>query len=258
MKPHTIIQSTVAALMLAFTSNTSAQRPASSASAAEAEARADKLDSMNISFASEAISLPIAKAGELQRKGLTDAELYKQLLSTGKQERLLVLRTKSGQRTVLENVTEYRYPVDFNLSLHPIPQPFDRGAADEKKPVTAAPASLVPQAFEKRDVGDTMEAEPTLSPDAKVVNAQIVVSHVALAKKEKWGQGVGEFEQPQFETQRLSTNFTASVGSSRFIGTLNPPFGNGVAARAEQNVWFCFITTTIAPNNSPAPKKVTR
>lgn len=91
--------------------------------------------------------------------------------------------------------------------------------------------------------------------DAKTVDFQIMVSHVALARREKWGKDITELEQPQFETQKLSTNFTASIGSPRLVGTLNPPFGNGVAARAEQNVWFCFVTPTIAQNNAPAPAK---
>ncbi len=109
--------------------------------------------------------------------------------------------------------------------------------------------------MKKKEVGDTFEAEPTLSPDAMSVDFHLSVSHVALAKREKWGQGVAEVEQPQLETQRLSANITAIVGSPRLVGTLNPVFGNGLAARTEQNVWFCFITPTIGQNNAPTPKK---
>lgn len=207
---------------------------------------------MNISLAYEAFSLPIAKAGELQRKGLTDEELYKEFVSAGKLERLLVLRTKSGQRAILENVTEYRYPAEFSGPQLP------GGVSSDKVPPPLTPPPFGPTAFEKKDAGDTMECEPTLSLDAKSVDFQIAVTHVALARREKWGKGITELEQPQFESQKLSTNFTASIGSPRLIGTLNPPFGNGIAARAEQNVWFCFITPTIAQNNVAAPTKNTR
>ena len=269
MKTHTIIKSAVAAFALAFAPNLPAQTAASGASGPKAEGKAAEpapaptpktqaadLGSMNVSICYEAFSLPIAKAGELQRKGLTDEELYKELLSAVKLERMLVLRTKSGQRAVLDTASEYKYP---NVFMQPEP-PGMLGIVPggEKTPTPTVPLPLAPTSFENKDVGDTMEFEPTLSSDAKAVDVQILVSHTALARREKWGQGLAEVELPQFESQKLMTNITASVGSPRFIGTLNPPFGNGVAARAEQNVWFCFITPSIAQNNIAAPKKITR
>ena len=202
---------------------------------------------MNVSICYEAFSLPIAKAGELQRKGMTDEELYKEVVSTGKLERMLVLRTKSGQRAVVENVTSYIFPTEFTQPQIPCGNP---GNVNVPTPLPVAPT-----AFDKKEVGDTLEGEPTLSQNAKFVDFQIAVSHVALARREKWGQGITELEQPQFESQKLNTNFTASVGSPLLIGTLNPVFGNGLAARAEQNVWFCFITTTLAKNNATSLKK---
>ena len=261
MKRHTIIRSTVAALALAFIPNTHAQitEPDSNATgkvakpvpAPAATPQIANMEAMNVSLTYEAFSLPIAKAGELQRKGLADDELYKELVSSGKLERLLVVRTKAGQRAVLENVTEYKYPTEFT-------EPRIPGDFAGKPEVPTVPLPIAPTAYEKKDVGDTMEFEPALSQEAKAVDVQILVSHTALARREKWGQGLAEVEQPQFESQKLSTNLTASIGSPRFIGTLNPPFGNGAAARAEQNVWFCFITPTIAQNNIAAPKKITR
>ena len=160
---------------------------------------------------------------------------------------MLVLRTKSGQRAVVENVTSYIFPTEFTQPQIPCGNP---GNVNVPTPLPVAPT-----AFDKKEVGDTLEGEPTLSQNAKFVDFQIAVSHVALARREKWGQGITELEQPQFESQKLNTNFTASVGSPLLIGTLNPVFGNGLAARAEQNVWFCFITTTLAKNNATSLKK---
>ena len=254
MKTHTVLKFTVAALALAFATNIPAQTAAPAPNAKGSEAKpapaADpqiaNLETMNVSLAYEAFSLPIAKAGELQRKGMTDEELYKEFVSAGKLERLLVLRTKSGQRAVLENTTYYIYPTEFMMPEIPTPR---------KREISLPIAAT---AYEKKEVGDTFEAEPTLSSDAMSVDMQFSVSHVALAKREKWGQGLAEVEQPQLETQKVSTNITASVGSPRLIGTLNPVFGNGLAARAEQNVWFCFITATVAKNNTAAPGKTAR
>lgn len=262
MKTHTTLKLAVAALVLAFVSNLHAQT-AAGASESKTEAKAAKpapapavdpnaadLGMMNVSITYEAFSLTIAKAGELQRKGLSDEELYKELVSAGKLERLLVLRTKPGQRAVVENVTEYKFPTEFTQPQIPCGNP---GNVNVPTPLPVAPT-----AFEKRDLGDTIEAEPTLSEDAKSVDFQIAISHVALARREKWGKDITELEQPQLETQKLNTNFTASVGSPRFVGTLNPPFGNGAAARAEQNIWFCFITASVTQNNASPHKKSAR
>ena len=270
MNTHTVIKITVAALALALIPNIPAQTSASGASEPKVESKAttpapapaadtEAADSgsMNVSICYEAFSLPIAKAGELQRKGMTDQELYKEVVNIGKLERMLVLRTKSGQRSVLANTSDFRYPTTFNLSEVPIPQQVEIKAEDAKK-VAATSMSLVPMCFEHMDVGDSVEVEPTLSPGFKTVNSQISVSHIAFAKKEKWGEKTVEFEQPQFETQKLNTSFVATVGSPCLIGTLNPPFGNGLAGRTEQNVWFCFITATVTQNNASPQQKSAR
>ena len=269
MNTPAVIKFTVAALALAFVPNIPAQTSASGAPGAKAESKAAEpapapaadtqaadLGSMNVSICYEAFSLPIAKAGELQRKGMTDEELYKELVSAGKLERLLVVRTKPGQRVAIDNVTQYKFPTEF--SAPGVPGGVGDSPPEPNKLAPAVPLPLAPTAFEKIEVGDIMEAEPVLSPDAKSVDFQLMISHVAFAKREKWGQGLAELEQPQIESQKLSTNITASIGSPRFVGTLNPPFGNGLAARAEQNVWFCFITPGIAQNNAPAPTKAAR
>ncbi len=266
MKTHPIVQSALAALaalVLACTPNLSAQTPVAAAPEQKAEAKGAKpaptptvdphaaeLDSMNISLAYEAFSLPIAKAGELQRKGMTDDELYKEVVAAGKLERLLILRTKSGQRAQLENATNYIYPTEFSP-----PQLAGSFMADKTPPPPVPPIPATPTAFGNKEAGDTLEAEPTISKDLKSVDFQFQVSHVRFARREKWGQGLAELEQPLLETQKLTTNVSAAVGSPRLVGTLNPVFGNGLANRTDQHVWLCFITVTIAKDHAAPQKK---
>jgi len=188
---------------------------------------------------------------------MTREEFYKEVVKTGNLERLLVLRTKSGQRAVMENVSELKCPAEFNLSQQPIPQGVELTEKDRKN-VAADSVSLVPMSFERRDPGDILEAEPTLLTGAEAVNLKITVSHVTFTKKEKWGKATVEFEQPQFETQKLTTDFDAPVGSPCLIGTLSPPFGNGLAVRTEQNVWFCFITATVQKKDAKPREKSAR
>jgi hypothetical protein len=276
MKTH-ITKSVVAALALALVTNLHAQTPAArdpfaaGKAAAPApppvtEAQDENAGVVNISLAYEAFSLPIAKAGEIQRKGMPDAELYKELVTTGKLERLLVLRGRSGQRAVLENATEYRYATEFAQAhaMDPVEQP-EAGNDGAKAGQPAVPAKApvgkflalpaTPTAFEMKPVGDSLEMEPTLSPDGKIVDLQIQVTHTAGVGREKWGKGLGEVEQPGFETQKINTNATLTIGSPFLVGTLNPVFGNGVTQRDAQEVWFCFITATGVRAPGDAAKK---
>jgi hypothetical protein len=228
--------------------------------------KSDNTEAVNISLAYEAFSLPIAKAGELQRKGISDTEIYKELVATGKLERMLVLRTKSGQRAVLENATEYRYATEFDQAHAADAAEQPEAANDEaKKDEPAVPSKaakvqrlaipVTPTAFEMKNVGDSLEVEPTLSPDGKILDLNVSITHTAVVGRDKWGHGLGEVEQPQFETQKANTNVSLVIGPPSLIGTLNPVFGNGVTPRAEQNIWFCFITATGVRISSEPVKK---
>ncbi len=250
MKTHTTLKLTVAALALALVRNLSAQPPTTASAAQTTESESADLGSMNVSICYEAFSLPIAKAGDLQRKGLTDEELYKEFVHIGKLERLLVLRAKTGGRATSETENEYTYPVEFTQPLEP------GGVIPPEKTKPSAPVAAT--AFNQKHLGDTLEFEAKLSLETRTVACVLHVSHSALVKREKWGQGVSEVEQPNFELQELTTSFSASVGSPRLIGTVNPPFANGVTPRTEQNVWFCFVTATVVKNNAAPQKRSAR
>ncbi len=282
MKTHTTLKLTVASLVLAFIPNVRGQTPSpdpqtgrkGGESALQGRVSPIGLppedvrkDATDISIAYEAFSLPLAKAAELRRKGLTDSNLYAELLAAGKLERLIVVQGKPNNRAVVTCGTDYLYPTEFSPP-HPPADPGDK-RPDEKRGVRAtAPSDLpsgsfcanptTPTAFEMRQLGDSVDIEPTLSPDDRTVDLQIVVSHVTFVGREKWGHGLGEIEQPQFESQKINTIVSAPIGSPRFIGTLSFPPGNGLVARAEQNVWFCFITPTLAPNKTAPQKKSAR
>jgi len=60
-------------------------------------------------------------------------------------------------------------------------------------------------------------------------------------------------EHPKSPAQIPSRKCTACL-----IGTLNLPSGDGLATRAEQIIWFCFNTPTLAPNNAPVPAKAAK
>ena len=71
-----------------------------------------------VSIHEEAFSLPIAEPYTILHEVTTDGERYHpvvELVKAGKAkiEKLIVVRTKSGQRSVNESTNEIRYPVEF-------------------------------------------------------------------------------------------------------------------------------------------------
>lgn len=216
------------------------------------KAKAENKENPDITITYEAFSLPIDKAGELMRLHLTEDKFYKEVVATGKLERLLAMPTQSGQRANLESVTQYIYPTEF--APPQIPATFSGGPSGGPPEIKLA-LPVTPAAPTKNDLGDRMEFDPILSDDAKSVDLNLAVSHNALLKRGKWGEGLAEVEQPQFESQKVTTGISVSIGVPTLIGTLNPPFGNGLASHAEQVIWFCFITPTVNEVQTAAPKK---
>ena len=283
MNTPAVIKFTVAALALAFVPNIHGQTPEPEPQAGRKGGESNPpglgvppaftepddagRDATNISLAYEVFSLPLAKAAELQRKGLTDSALYTEVLGVGKLERFIVVRTKSNSRSVTTCGTDYLHPTEFEPPKT-LADPGDKRSDETRGARATLPTDVpsgsfpsnpaTPTSFSTRQLGDSLEIEPTLSPDRKVVDIGLSVSHSVFVRREKWGHGLAEVEQPQFESQKLNTNVTASIGSPRLIGTLSLPSGDGLITRAEPIIWFCFITPTIAPNNAPVPAKAAK
>ena len=223
----------------------------------------------NISICYEAFSLPLAMAAKLQRQQLGDSELYKQLVAaveknTARQETFVMLRAKSGQKATTESVSETIYPTDFE----PPKLPGSTGVAttppDVKNQPTPAPAAqnpsgtpipfgsysnpfpATPCAFETRNVGSTLEIEPTLGWDDKVLDVRLVPEIVTLVGRSSWGQGLSTTEMPTFESQRLNMAFSAQVNQPFLLGTISRPPVSTVDPDSANRVWFAFVTGTLA------------
>jgi hypothetical protein len=213
-----------------------------------------------MSFTYEAFSLPIKEAGELQRKGLDDAALY-DIVCSGKQERLISVTTKSGQRCLVDLVSEYMYPTTYSVS-EPAPDdaPLGEGAAVQKPKEKRKSGVLVPDDFETKNVGDSLELEAMYSPEARSIELNISVSHVYHTGDNNWAVGNenGLAKTPTFDSRKINTVITIPANGRRFIGTLNPVFANGISGKDanKQDIWFCFIGSSITRDDvaRPVPK----
>ncbi len=211
-----------------------------------------------VSLHLDTFSLPINEAFALLREFPTDRGRYDQLVKLAgegkaKIERMIVLRTQSGQRAVIESSHELRYPTQFTVT-DPVPP------SSLKDGATAPPRSVYPSSFETRNVGDSFEVEPVINAENTIVDINLVPQTVHYLGDRDIANHSG-FQQPLFETQKTTTSVRTHAGQPFLLGTPNPPFGTGLGKdQTEQRIWFQFITAYVVDaqgNNSAAPGRTT-
>lgn len=218
-------------------------------------------------FQFELISLPIADAPALFDEALDDPALHQRLVTmiganTAKLEKLLSLRTMSGQRAKVEQIAETPYGTDFDPPQLPQkltiadPQLVDilrqGGAAAYEaahRPPLGPPNSgfglicgLSATTWEYRNVGESMEIDPVLGEDGATVDLNIAPETLRLVGETKFGEAI----QPVFETQKMNTAVTTSIGQPCLLGTMSRPCRTGApGGNQEDRVWLAFITVRL-------------
>lgn len=135
--------------------------------------------------------------------------------------------TKSGQRANISIVRELIYPTEFDPPQ--IPQNVDGSGT---APVTPA----TPTAFEKRDVGVTLEVEPVVGDNNRTVDLNLVPSSVEFEGFINYGSPIStatvdalgnatltqltenRIIQPVFRTNKVTTSVTVWDGNTVVLG----------------------------------------
>jgi hypothetical protein len=222
----------------------------------------------NVSVCYETFSLPLSMAAKLHRERLPDQELYERLVAaiakeTVRQETVTVLRCVSDQKSTTDSISEQIYPTEYEPggkygpSAVTAPPPVKDGAeavpsgakaggaaTTVKSAGITAPAT--PTSFDTRNTGVTLELEPTLSDDEKLVDLRITPEQVTLVGRSSFGQGISTFEMPVFETQRIATLATIRINRPFLLSTMNRPPVSKVDPDSANRVWFAFVTATLA------------
>lgn len=201
-----------------------------------------------------------AGAGGGQATGTGSISSAKTLLGPAQPFLLAAPRvtTKSGQRAVIEIIREFRYATTFQ--------------ADPKHP-----DGMVPTAFETRNVGITLEVEPTVGPDGSTVDLGLVPQIVELTGFVRVRDGqpiplpvdptkkgldrilhtplpkdVGV--QPIFSARKITTLVTLHSGHTIVMGGLKQA-GENDAQEAPQAL-LILITARVLPNAVATPMVV--
>ncbi len=128
--------------------------------------------------------------------------------------------TKSGQRASVTVSREFRYPTEFDPPQ--IPQTVADSANAPSIPAT-------PTAFEKRDVGFSLEVEPVIGENGKTVELNIVPSSVEFEGFIDYGTDFiqagptpllveNQILQPVFRTNKVTTSVSVWDGNTVVLG----------------------------------------
>ncbi len=121
------------------------------------------------------------------------------------------LLTRSGQRTKAESLREFIYPTEYDPSE--IPQEL-HGPIDRDLKITT---SVGATAFEMRPVGITVEMDPVMSADGRIIELNIAPELVRYVRDLTYGTGPSTSEQPLFESLKTQTAVTMPDGTSMLL-----------------------------------------
>lgn len=216
-----------------------------------------------VSVCLETFSVELSDAAALYHGQPNDSALYKELTTRvakgkAKLEHFAVLRARSGERAELKNSSELIYPGSYVPATDPkgtepapappetSPKPSTPAATPAPEPPTSPVSKALPfpADFQTRETGFTLQIEPTIGNNWRVIDLRIRPVFVTLAARSKWGQGDVATETPVFEVQSLATSNTLNSGVPQLLATLSRPPVSKVDADSASRVWFAFVTAT--------------
>lgn len=173
---------------------------------------------------------PPANDGELRQQ-------VAQLIKDGKATVMetLLCTTRSGQKATTESVEELIYPTEYEPATLPknIHVKDEEAAEKAKINVRDLATGPTPTAFDTRNVGSTLEIEPTLSSDHKTIDLRLVPEIVYHLGNEVWAEWKGEHgnspvQMPTFYALRLNTAVTLTEGHFMLAAALSPKSKEGI------------------------------
>lgn len=159
----------------------------------------------------------------------------------GKMLEVQLATTRSGNKVTTESQEEFTYPAEYEPA-NGIPVP-KTSLTDEdiRKQVDRQMAEFsgfpynpaTPSAFDTRNLGSRLEAEPTLADDGKTVDLRFdpeIVWHTGnttwLETKDANGN-TGKVQTPLFYSLRLTTQLTCVTGRHSLAAILSPKDAGG-------------------------------
>jgi len=143
-----------------------------------------------------------------------------------------IICAKSGLKATAESIHEFIYPTEYEPPQIPVTLTSDN---KEGSPLgTSGPKHpFLPTAFETRNLGSTIEIEPTIGEGDNNIDLRFIpelVYHTGntiwLEHKDEKGN-VSKIQMPNLCTLRLNTQLTCKDGQYTLAGTVSPKDAKG-------------------------------
>lgn len=177
----------------------------------------------------------------LAKPATSDAtDLRKQVQDMVSKNEAKVLETqiaiaRTGQKATTESIHEFIYPTEHEPPR--MPQPAGQGAnaagASGASNLQFPEIPSYPAAFETRNVGSTLEIEPTVGADNQIVELRFVPELIWHPGNTMWAEAKDslgnnfKYSMPDFYTIRLNTAFTCISGQYTLAGVVSPKDDKG-------------------------------
>jgi hypothetical protein len=169
-------------------------------------------------------------------KSADATDLRKQVQELVSKKEAKVLETqnvvsKSGQKSTTECIHEFVYPTEFEPM---IAEKLAIKMEENIKRCTNLPCNpATPTAFETRNVGGTLEVEPTIGADNRTIDLRFVPEFIWHTGNTVWHEGkdangnIFKIAMPDFYCVRMNTVITCITGQYNFAGALSPKNDKG-------------------------------
>ncbi|BDS07841.1 hypothetical protein NT6N_28810 [Oceaniferula spumae] len=225
-------------------------------------AKVEEIDvSRNVRVQFDYIEIPLATMSKL----MVDDEATKtdtilrarvaELVKTGKAKLLEVqmLTVPDGQKATTESIREMIYPTEYEPPELPNTIHIHTGQAKDGTTVIGAEFAKdvatgpTPTAFETRNVGSTLEIEPSIDPDAPYISLRFapeIVYYIENLTYAEWNgkHGKADIVMPVFYSLRVTSAATLANGKPTLVTAMSPKDDKGVTDHTRKILVFAKAT----------------
>ncbi len=130
-----------------------------------------------------------------------------------------MVTARSGQKAMTESVHEFIYPIEYVAPQVPC------GMGDKASPPPKAP--LTPVAWETRNLGSTLEIEPTVGENGKVIDLRLLPMLLYHTGNKVWheetvGKDTFKIQMPDIYKIQADTAVTLIAGQPYLMAAVSP------------------------------------
>lgn len=166
---------------------------------------------------------------------------------TAKEAKILetfVVTSRSGHKTTVESADEFIYPTEYE-PMEIVEPP------TEKAPPEATKTPFCPTAFETRNLGSSLEIEPTVGENSKIIDLRLEPNMTWHTGNLVWAEdkdtigNVSKIETPRFYSIKARTSVTCQTGKPLFIAVHSPKSDRGEVDTSRKVMVFvkCDVVT---------------